>query len=741
MTKKTLYGELKQDDRQKYLAANVFLFVGLLALLLNLIFASPGEATISLDDDMSDWTGATILHDPSGDSGDCEHSANTDVLQFAVFHDTNYLYFYWKIAGQIYWSQSSFWAGIDADNNASTGYSEVGIEYQAEYADYYGPSTARLALPEGDPWSWATIYSFQPNDYYDGAGGGSILQLRVPRDQMELNDVIKIYMGANPDYSLDPCTDTATQAITYILGGENPPVVTNPAANPDKIPNDGSTGTLLTVTVTDPDGDLVLVVIDLSPLGGNPSQVMYDDGTNGDVYPGDGIYSVRTTAFFSTPIAFKALQVTATDENGNAGSNVISLFVTSTIADTVQPQSTNSHSVVNSIAGQTLNITYFLMDVPVFYHLLETGVSEVTLTVKKPNGEIYATETMSSTEKALSIADAEAGTWTYEVSNGGSVPLYVRVINQAEPASYRIETVTGGIGIVSGTVTDADTLGKLTGVLVTTDTGGVALSVDGYYVMIVTAGVFTVTASSFGYSAESAANVTVNAGATASVDFSLASVPINELKLVGITTDLTGAPQTGTPVKVTANATGPNTIYYRFLYKAGYGTPAYNIPGGFIVAQDWSTDNSADITFPSADNYIVIVQATEGSSGTWVFGDTQGGMNIYVGNPSELQLKSITTSSVAGIPTVGQPVTISANSTNSGVPYYRFLYKAGYGTPAYNIPGGFVIAQDWSTDSTADITFPSADNYIVIAHATEDSSGAWAFGDPQGGLNIVVESP
>jgi hypothetical protein len=85
-------------------------------------------------------------------------------------------------------------------------------------------------------------------------------------------------------------------------------------------------------------------------------------------------------------------------------------------------------------------------------------------------------------------------------------------------------------------------------------------------------------------------------------------------------------------------------------------------------------------------------------------------------------------------------VTVSADRTGSVVTYYRFLYRAGYGTAAY-ATNQFVTAQNWSIDNTADITFPSADNYIVVVQATEDSGGAWAFGDPQGGLNIVVESP
>ena len=115
-------------------------------------------------------------------------------------------------------------------------------------------------------------------------------------------------------------------------------------------------------------------------------------------------------------------------------------------------------------------------------------------------------------------------------------------------------------------------------------------------------------------------------------------------------------------------------------------------------------------------------------------------MNIYVGNPSDLQLKNITTSTLAGIPTAGQPITVSANPVGSVVVYYRFLYRAGYGTAAY-ATNQFITAQNWSADNTADITFPSADNYIVVVQATEEATGAWAFGDPQGGLNIVVGGP
>jgi YVTN family beta-propeller protein len=215
---------------------------------------------------------------------------------------------------------------------------------------------------------------------------------------------------------------------------------------------------------------------------------------------------------------------------------------------------------------------------------------------------------------------------------------------------------------------------------------------------------------------------------------------IGDIQITEVSTNLSGTPQPGDSIAFIADTIGSESVYFRFLYKAGYGTEAYNAPGGFVIAQDWSTDNIATINFPNAGNYIVIVQATEDSNGVWNFGDPQGGMNIEVGNTAEIQLNSISIFNLSGIPTVGEVITLDVNPVDSGIVYYRFLYKAGYGTAAYNTPGGFVIAQNWSTDNIATINFPSADNYIVIVQATEDSNGVWNFGDPQGGMNINVES-
>lgn len=63
---------------------------------------------------------------------------------------------------------------------------------------------------------------------------------------------------------------------------------------------------------------------------------------------------------------------------------------------------------------------------------------------------------------------------------------------------------------------------------------------------------------------------------------------------------------------VTFTATASNarqdTIYYKFFYRADYGTANYE-SGQWVVVKDYSTENSASYTFPSAGSYIVVVRA------------------------------------------------------------------------------------------------------------------------------------
>ena len=129
-------------------------------------------------------------------------------------------------------------------------------------------------------------------------------------------------------------TDTNNNAADFTAGAPNPrnssfgstgALSATGAANPSTVTSGGMT--LLTVTVTPGAGSTgIAVTADLSGIGGSATQAFYDDGTNGDVTPGDNVFSFSTTATSSTSKTY-SLPVTVTDTEGGAATASISLTV------------------------------------------------------------------------------------------------------------------------------------------------------------------------------------------------------------------------------------------------------------------------------------------------------------------------------------------------------------------------------------------------------------------------------
>ncbi len=84
-------------------------------------------------------------------------------------------------------------------------------------------------------------------------------------------------------------------------------------------------------------------------------------------------------------------------------------------------------------------------------------------------------------------------------------------------------------------------------------------------------------------------------------------------------------------ITFTANAIGPEPIYYKFWYRAGYGTPAYTT-NRFVVIQDFSISNRATYTFTTANNYIVLVWATDDPNNVVPSAVPIMGLNVNVEN-------------------------------------------------------------------------------------------------------------
>src|SRR5262249_379809 len=85
---------------------------------------------------------------------------------------------------------------------------------------------------------------------------------------------------------------------------------------------------LLTVALSVPacaNSSSQAVTVDLSAIGGSSTQTFFDDGTHGDVTPGDKVFSFLATVAVATPPGTASLPVSAADAQGHTGTAAISL--------------------------------------------------------------------------------------------------------------------------------------------------------------------------------------------------------------------------------------------------------------------------------------------------------------------------------------------------------------------------------------------------------------------------------
>ncbi len=138
------------------------------------------------------------------------------------------------------------------------------------------------------------------------------------------------------------CTDTDNNAADFSLGAPNPrntasplgPCVapTNPtgtgAASPDPVIAGDATLLMVAVTPgTNPASTGLAVTADLTAIGGSASQAFFDDGTNGDVTPGDLVFSWSATVPVATPTGAKSLPATIRDAQNRTGVATVPLTV------------------------------------------------------------------------------------------------------------------------------------------------------------------------------------------------------------------------------------------------------------------------------------------------------------------------------------------------------------------------------------------------------------------------------
>ena len=158
--------------------------------------------------------------------------------------------------------------------------------------------------------------------------------------------------------------------------------------------------------------------------------------------------------------------------------------------------------------------------------------------------------------------------WAYDVASSSSLYKDLkRVRAQSSLANPFYEGTASGLyqysgagtGMIIGMITDSSTGKGITGAQVTADTGGVARTVDGAYLLVTAAGSCTLSVSKEGYGSSSR-TITVGSADTSTVDLTLTSLTEN-CSISGTVTDLS----TDTPIEGATIVVNPGGYSARSL--------------------------------------------------------------------------------------------------------------------------------------------------------------------------------
>jgi hypothetical protein len=249
------------------------------------------------------------------------------------------------------------------------------------------------------------------------------------------------------------------------------PVITSPTATPSSIPADGTTTSVLSVTVTDNVG-IASVTVDLSALGvgGSATTAMTQVGAT-------DVYSVTTTA---ATLGTYSLTVTATDTSANTATSSISLTVTSapdTTAPVVtSPTATPSTIYANGIATSVLSVTVTdnVAVASVTVDLSAIGGSATAAMTQVGTTDVYSVTTTATTVGTHSLTvtatDTSANTATSSISlTVQALPATVTSLSIENPSASRAQnftvrvdmsaTATGWyVVVVSGTASGGESI-------------------------------------------------------------------------------------------------------------------------------------------------------------------------------------------------------------------------------------------------------------------------------------------
>src|SRR5262245_15547165 len=138
--------------------------------------------------------------------------------------------------------------------------------------------------------------------------------------------------------------------IQGATGSTNPSGVG--AANPNTVAPGGSTLlTVVTTPGTNPTSSGITVTGDLTAIGGSAAQAFFDDGSNGDVTPNDGVFSLQATVSSGTAPGAKSLPFTVSDAQGRTSLPAAIALTVQSITPTPTPNPLAGTVVISQVYG------------------------------------------------------------------------------------------------------------------------------------------------------------------------------------------------------------------------------------------------------------------------------------------------------------------------------------------------------------------------------------------------------
>lgn len=169
---------------------------------------------------------------------------------------------------------------------------------------------------------------------------------------------------------------------------------------------------------------------------------------------------------------------------------------------------------------------------------------------------------------------------------------------------------------------------------------------------------------------------------------------------------------------ISAQSSTFGQVYYKWYYKANYGTSDYD-GSPWVVVQDYSTNATCNYIFPSAGSYIIVVRAVLDPNNEPAVLPIIGAV-VSVGQNSHVALTGLTSNSSGYIYSNTPVIFHLSNSCSTTVSqYYKWFYRANYGTSDYD-SSPWVVVQNYSMNNSCNFSFPAAGNYIVVVRAVTD---------------------